>query len=147
MKIVLLKSVKGVGQKGDIKEVSNGYARNFLVPQSLAASLDKHTLNMLEGQIRKAERTKEKVKKDRSKLARKLDRQRITLRAKADESGTLYAGLDKKAVARELSAQGFEVAANEVRLKQSLKRTGKHTVELAFGKEKVNIKLEIISEN
>jgi large subunit ribosomal protein L9 len=146
MKIVLLKTVKGVGVKGDIKEVSNGHARNFLIPSGKAALLNKHTLNMLQAQNKKAERIKVKEKVDKSKLAAKLNRKRITFTAKADEKGTLYAGLDKKAVAKELKDQGYNIETSEVRLKQNIKRTGKHTVEIALGKDKINIKLDIQAE-
>jgi len=135
-----------LGNKGDIKEVPNGYARNYLIPRGQVGILTKHTLNMLSAQAAKRKRLKKQAGKDKVKLARKLDRKRIVVRAKVNDSGTLYAGLDKKAIAKELKAQEYNVEPFEISLSQPIKKFGKHTIELRFGKEKATIKLEVLKE-
>jgi large subunit ribosomal protein L9 len=144
MKIVLLKEVKGLGRKGEIKEVADGHALNFLIPSGQAAMLTKHAKSVLEAQKAKKERLVKKAAVDKAKLARKLDRKKFEIKAKADEKGTLFAGIDAKAVARELATQGFEVESTEVLLKEKIKKLGNYTIELKLGNEKVSVKLEII---
>ena len=146
MKVVLLKSIPKLGKRGDIKEVPNGYARNYLIPNGIAGILTKHTLNMLSTQANKKERLKKQASKDKLKLASRLDRKRIVVSAKVSDTGTLYAGLDKKAIAKELKAQEYNVEPFEIKLRQPIKKFGKHTVELRFGKEKATIKLEVVKE-
>ncbi len=146
MKVVLLQSIPKLGQKGDIKEVPEGYARNYLIPKGIVDIVTKHTLNMLSAQAIKRKKQEKQAGKDKIKLAGKLDRKRIIVSAKVNDAGTLYAGLDKKAIARELKIQKYNVEPYEIRLKQPIKRFGKHTVELRFGKEKAIIKLEVLKE-
>jgi len=146
MKVVLLQSIPKFGKKGDIKEVPNGYARNYLIPNGIADILTKHTLNMLSAQASKKERLKKQASKDKLKLASQLDRKRIVVSAKVNDAGTLYAGLDKKAIAKELKALEFNVEPFEIRLNQPIKRFGKHTIELRIGRKKATIKLEVLKE-
>ena len=73
MKVVLLKNHPKLGLSGDIKEVADGYALNYLIPQKIAAKLNKHTLGMLEAQKNKKERLKRKSKKDKLNLAKRID--------------------------------------------------------------------------
>ena len=143
MKVILLKEMKKLGCKGEVKEVNDGYARNFLIPQGIVEILTRHTLGMQKAQQQKKERLKEKAGEDKLKLARRLHQKKITIMAKADDSGTLYAGLDKKAIARELNKQKFEVEASEIKLKEAIKKTGEHKLELGLASEKIKIKLEI----
>ena len=145
MKVILLKEVKKLGHKGEVKEVNDGYARNFLIPAGLAEILTKHTLGMQKAQQGKKERLKKKAGEDKLKLARKLNRKKIAIMTKADDSGTLYAGLDKKAIAKKLNKQKFEVEASEIKLKEAIKKTGEYKIELNLAGEKASIKLEVIS--
>lgn len=147
MKVILLKEVKKLGHKGEIKEVSNGYARNFLIPGGLADILTKHTQDRIKVQKAKQEKLKTTVKKDKNKMAKKINQKRITVKVKTDEAGTLYAGLGEKAIAKEMKAQGYDIEANEIKLKSSIKKIGKHTLELKLGKNKAVIKLELKSDD
>ena len=146
MKIILLKEVRGLGRAGEIKEAAEGYARNFLIPKGLADVLSKHNLNVLEAQKKKRERMVEKAKKDKIKLAKKIAGQKFKIQAKADEKGSLYAKINAKAIAAELSKQGFKVEDSEVKLLEPIKKTGEYEAELNLGGERVKIKLEVISE-
>ena len=146
MKVLILKETKNLGRKGDIKEVPDGYARNFLIPNKIVEFLTDHALTMLATQKAKQKRIKTVIKKDKGKLANKINRKRIVLKAKVDDVGTLYAGLDKKAIAKELVKKGYDIEANEIKLKTSIKKVGKYTVELKLSKKKVVIKLEIVKK-
>jgi large subunit ribosomal protein L9 len=145
MKIILLKEVQNLGHAGEIKEVAEGYARNFLIPKGLADVLSKHNLNVLEAQKRKHEKMLEKAKKDKVKLAKKITGQKFKIQAKADEKGSLYAKINAKAVAAELARQGFKIEDSEVKLPEAIKKTGEYEVELNLGGERVKIKVEVVN--
>ena len=143
MKVILLKEVQGLGRAGDIKQVSDGYARNFLIPQGLADVLTKHTLGMLEAQKMKKVRSEKSEARSKKLLAKKINGKIFTIQVKADEKGTLYAGIDAKAVAQELNKQGFKLEPSEVKLKEAMKKIGEYEVGLELGEEKAKIKLNI----
>ena len=145
MKIVLLKEVQGIGYAGDIKEVKDGYARNFLIPQGLADILTKYNLSVLEAQKRKKERSKKLGVRSKKLLASKIKGKSFEIKVNADEKGSLYAGLDAKAIAAELAKQKFVVEASEVILDKAIKKVGEYEVELRLEGEKVKIKLEVRS--
>ena len=143
MKIVLLKEVAKLGHAGDIKEVAEGYARNFLIPQGLAADLNRHTLNMLQAQKRKRERLKVKAKTDKAKLSKRIDQKSFTMAVKTDDKGTLYAGLDAGAIALEIVKQGFPLEASDIILKAKIKKTGSYDIKLKLAGTVAAIKLEV----
>lgn len=143
MKIILQKEVKGFGHAGDIKEVSEGYARNFLLPRSLADMATKHSLGVHEAKKNKRERVRKERGIKKTKLAKKIEGRKFAVAAKVDAKGTLYAGLDTKAVANELKKKGFDVEPNEIMLKSAIKKIGKHDIELNLAGEKVKISVEV----
>jgi len=145
MKVVLLKEVQGIGHAGDIKEVKDGYARNYLIPAGLADILTKHTLGMLEAQKKKQERSKRQEVGSKKLLAKKIKGQKFTIEVKADEKGTLFAGLDAKAIAEEFKKQKYNVDEKEIILDKAIKKVGEYKVELKLGGEKVIVKLLVSS--
>ncbi|MCK4553359.1 50S ribosomal protein L9 [Candidatus Parcubacteria bacterium] len=156
MKVVLLKEVKNLGRQGDIKEVKQGYARNFLIPQGLADILTKHSLNMLESQKKKQIRSK-KVEVtlrrqgsggqgSKKVLAKKINGKKFEIDAKADDKGGLYAKVDAKVIAGELRKQGYDVKVGEVVLDKVIKKVGDYEVGLKLGGEKAKVKLEVRSK-
>ena len=145
MKIILLKPVKNLGQAGEIKEVSDGYARNFLIPQGLADMVTKHSFSVMEAQKRKRERLKKQVEAAKARLARKINGQEFIIKAKADKKGTLYAKLDAKVIAHQLSEQGTEVEAAEIDLSKPIKKTGEHKLNLRLAGKSAAIKLKVES--
>jgi len=135
-----------LGHAGEIKDVAEGYARNFLIPKGLADALSKHALNVLEARRNKRARMAVKSAKDKQKLARKINGRKFKIQAKADEKGSLYAKINANAIAAELARQGFKVEDSEVKLPEAVKKTGEYEVELDLGGERVMIKLEVVSE-
>lgn len=105
MKVILQENVKGQGKKGDIKEVSDGYARNFLFPRKLAVEATKENLNTIQGQREAAAYHKGKEKEEALALKDQLDRLTVTLRAKAGENGKLFGSITNKDVAEALKMQ------------------------------------------
>ncbi len=113
MKIILLEDVKSIGKKGDIKEVNDGFARNFLFPQHKAVEATEHAIAQ-QTQKKKAATAREKKqsKADRQAVS-KVDGVEVVIRAKADK-GKLYAAVTAKEVSDGLKSQGFKFKESEV---------------------------------
>lgn len=146
MNVVLLKEVQGLGHAGDVKDVSDGYGRNFLIPRGLAAVLTAENLRAVEVEKFKKEKAVKNLKKVKDKLAKKIFGKKFEIAAKADETGTLYAKIDAKAIASELAEQGFKIEANEIKLPAPIKKIGEYEVDLELGGGSGKIKVEVKSE-
>jgi len=146
MKVVLLKEVRGLGHQGDIKEVKQGYARNFLIPHGLADILTKHSLSVIEQQKKKREKSKKVEVRSKKLLAKKINGNSFMILAKADDKGTLYAKVDAKVIAGELQKQGFALGVGEVVLEKGIKKVGEYEVVLKIGDDKAKVKLAVRSE-
>jgi len=146
MKVVLLKEVRGLGKAGEVKEVKEGYARNFLIPKALADVVNRHGLMVIDAQKKKKIRIGVEEKKNKIKLARKVDGRIFEISAKTDGKGTLYAGLDRKAIVKELQKQKINIAENELKLASPIKKVGEHKVKLKISEMKAEITLNVKSE-
>lgn len=105
MKVILQADIKGQGKKGDIKEVSDGYARNFLFPKKLAIEATKANINSVEGKKEAAAYHKGKEIEEATALREKLSGMSVTLKAKAGEGGRLFGSITSKDVAEALKMQ------------------------------------------
>jgi large subunit ribosomal protein L9 len=105
MKVILLKDVKGQGKKGELKEVSEGYANNFLLPQKLAAPANESSVKMLDQQKKAEQRKKDQDKSDAEEIGQKLAAVTVELKAKSGKDGRLFGAISNKQVAEELEKQ------------------------------------------
>ncbi len=130
MKIILQKKVPGVGETGDIKEVSEGYARNFLFPRQLAILATAETLLRRQQVLDRA--VKEKVQNESGveKLVRALNGMTLTIPAKTNEAGLLYAAVGPAIIADVLQKKGFTVPAEKIIVPDPIKKLGKFAVEV-----------------
>ncbi|KAA0546039.1 50S ribosomal protein L9 [Bacillus sp. BGMRC 2118] len=102
MKVIFLKDVKGKGKKGEVKNVADGYAHNFLLKQGLAVEANNAAINTLEAQKKKAEKEAESELEDAKQLKEKLEALTVQLLAKSGEGGRLFGSITTKQVADEL---------------------------------------------
>jgi large subunit ribosomal protein L9 len=105
MKVIFLKDVKGQGKKGEIKDVSEGYAVNFLFKQNLAAPATEGSVKALEQQKKAEERRKEQEKADAQELGKRLGELTVQIKAKSGQDGRLFGAISNKQVAEELEKQ------------------------------------------
>lgn len=105
MKVIFLKDLKGQGKKGEIKEVSEGYANNFLFKQGIAAPASQGNIKTLEVQKQSELKKKEKEKADALALAETLKDITLELKGKAGEGGRLFGSITTKQIAEELEKQ------------------------------------------
>ncbi len=105
MKVILLKDVKGSGVKGDVINVSDGYARNYLFPRGLAKEATQASLKELKNQERAEERRREQEAQQARDLAKKLSELTLVIKAKSGENGKLFGSVTNKEIADELKKQ------------------------------------------
>ena len=105
MKVILNQDVKGQGKKGDLINVSDGYARNFLLPKNLAKEATKENLNVMQGQKESQEYRKQKELEEAQELQKKIAELTVNVKAKAGENGKLFGSVTSKEIAEELKMQ------------------------------------------
>lgn len=131
MKVIFQKDVKGSGKRGEIKEVADGYARNFLFKQGLARQATEDAIVNLEGNINKQQKNAQKELKQAQRTASKLDGAEIELTAKVNAEGTLYAAVSSKKVKEEIKKQfGVEVKLQNIVIKEPIKECGDHNIHI-----------------
>ncbi len=132
MKVLLKEDIKKLGWFGDIVEVNNGYARNYLLPQGLATSVSDDSIRSLaEEKARRAEQ-RIKEKKRLEEAAKAVDGAEAVIAVKANEQGHLFGSVTEHQIASNLREQGFTVADEVVHLTEHIKEIGTHHVKLKF---------------
>lgn len=124
MKVVLLKDVKGQGKKGEIKEVSEGYANNFLIAQGLAAPATQGAVKQLDNQKKAEQRRKDQEKADAQELGAKLDEMTVQIKAKAGEGGRLFGAITSKQIAEALEKHKIVIDKRKIVLDDPIRTLG-----------------------
>jgi large subunit ribosomal protein L9 len=124
MKVIFLQDVKGQGKKGEVKEVSEGYARNYLFPRGLATEASKGNLKTLEVRKQSEERRKQQEKEEAEKLGKRLEQMTVVIRAKAGEGGRLFGAITSKQVAEALAKEGIEIDKRKIELEEPIRTLG-----------------------
>jgi len=131
MKIYLLKDVPSLGNKGEIKNVADGYAINYLFPQKIAQRADSNIMNKISEKKEQKIETDEKQKKQAIKLVARLKKMILEVPLKFSEKGKgAYSSVNSKRIIEELKLQGIHLLENQVELKKSLKKEGLYDVRL-----------------
>ncbi|MBI4133076.1 50S ribosomal protein L9 [Candidatus Uhrbacteria bacterium] len=117
MKVIFLQEVQDVAQKGDVKDVADGYASNFLFPQGLARAATKEALAELEAARQAEEKAALEDLQRAERLAERLDGFELELKTKASDTGTFYAAITPRRIAEELKHHGFVVPSDGVAFK------------------------------
>ena len=136
MTVVLLCDVKGQGKKGEVISVSDGYARNFLLPKNLAVPADNKILNELKGKEEARLRQIELDKQAARDTAQKLQSIVVRIRAQAGADGKIYGSVTTKEIAEQLAAQhGIEIDRRKITLSEPIKAFGTYTPEVKLYSE------------
>lgn len=129
MKVILNQDVKHLGEEGDVKDVANGYARNFLFPRNFAVPCNDATLAAFESRKAEIEAKKEAKRADAASLKDKLEALTITLVMPAGINGKLYGAVTNQTIADEFHKLGFEIERKRIDLPGlTFKSVGKYTV-------------------
>ncbi len=134
MKVIFLQDVRGQGKKGEMKEVSEGYGRNFLLPRKLAVEANRDNLNALalKEKAKKAQEAREKAQAQEN--ADKLKDVVVTIRARSGGSGKLFGSVTSQEIADALKEQhGIEIEKNRIVQAEPIKSFGSYEVKCKFG--------------
>lgn len=149
MQVILLKNVEKLGRAGEVKNVSDGYAMNFLLPKKMAEAVTAEKINKLKnketGQIKNREKEREAGEKQLKKL---MEIKGLVIERKVSENGKLFAGIGEKEIAEELKKQKrAEVAEKFIKMAKHIKETGVHRVGIDFGNNlKTEITIKVVSD-
>jgi len=136
MKVILTADVKGQGKKGELKEVSEGYARNYLIPRGLAMKATADNLNALalKEKAKAAQAAKEKAQAQ--EYARQLESCVVKVKARGGENGKLFGAVTGKEIADALKEQfGIELEKNRIVLEEHIKSFGSYEIRCKLGYE------------
>ncbi|WP_123042625.1 50S ribosomal protein L9 [Cohnella candidum] len=124
MKVIFLQDVKGQGKKGEVKEVSEGYARNFLLPKGLVQIATTGAAKTIEQMNAAADKKKEREKQEAQALAAKLSEMTVVIKAKAGEGGRLFGAITSKQIAEALEKQKIVIDKRKIELNEPIRTLG-----------------------
>jgi len=136
MKVILQQDVKGQGKKGELKEVSDGYARNFLFPKKLAVEATADNINTMKLQEKAKQAQIAKEKAEAKENAEKLKECTVKISAKAGSNGKLFGAVTSKEISDALAAQfNIEIEKNKIVQPEPIKTYGSFEVKVKLGHE------------
>ena len=135
MKVIFLEDVKGKGKKGELKDVSDGYARNFLLPKKLAKEATADNLNTVRMQEKAKAAQIAREKAEAQENAKKLESIVVKIPAKAGANGKLFGAVTSKEISEALKQLGMNIEKNKIVLPDPIKTYGAFDVKCKFGYE------------
>ena len=147
MKVLLIKSVEDLGLGGDVVDVADGYARNYLLPRNLAVKATPAAVKSAELYREKALKEQARVSAESRELAEQLKGHVIEMSAAADENGHLYGSVNERHISDRLNEAGYEIDVEQVLLGDHLKTTGEFKVPVKiYGEIRSEILVRITPE-
>ena len=144
MKVILLEDVKALGKKGEIVNVNDGYARNFILPKKLGLEATGKNLNDLKLQKANEEKVAQEILEEAKDLAKKLEAGSVTLAIKVGEGGRAFGSVSSKEIAVAVKEQmGYDIDKKKIQLKDAIKTLGTHAVPVKLH-QKVTVDLKVI---
>ncbi len=145
MKVLLLTDVRGTGKKGEIKEVADGYANNFLIKTGKAKRADNSAISENKNKMAANDYHKEMERQDAVKLAEKLKGQKFSVKIKCGENGKTFGSVTAKEIADSLSEKGFDVDKRRIELKNPIRTVGQCEVTIKLHST-VSVKIIVVVE-
>ena len=145
MKVVLLQDVKGQGKKGELKEVNDGYARNFLLPKKLAEEATATVMNDLKQKEASKKLQLEKERKEALVIKEKLDKTVVSVKVKCGEGERTYGSVTAQEIASALKEIGIEIDKRKLVIKENIRTLGSYVVEVkVYAGISANLKINVI---
>jgi len=132
MKVILLQDIEGLGKKYEVKDVKNGHARNFLLPEKLARAATKPALKWLSDQKEIIAKEVEEDLKKAQVLASELDGLELSVVVKVGDEGQLFESINSQKIVEKLKEMGFEVKKSQVKLENPIKEIGEFPVSISL---------------
>lgn len=145
MKILLLKDVPNLGKQGEIKEVADGYARNYLIPRGLAEEASEGVLKSVEQRLQQLKKKEERLRKEVEAAIEKLRGERLVIPVAMGKDGKLFGSVGNKDIAQLLLERGINVDRKDVELETPLKHIGVFQVPIRMPTgERVEVTVELV---
>src|SRR5690606_28517455 len=143
--VIFLQDVKGQGKKGEIKDLSEGYVRNFLLPKNLVKIASEGNVKTLDMQKAAEVKRKQQEKEDAKKLGEKLEQITVKVPAKAGEGGRLFGAITSKQIAEALAKQGYKIDKRKIELEDPIRTLGTTQVPVKLHNEvKATVKVQVV---
>ena len=147
MKVILKEDVLNLGEPGAIVNVKPGYARNYLIPQGLAAQATSRNIKMMEHQLKIIERQIDAAKADQEKVKERLAELSVTVSKSAGENEKLFGSVTTRDVQAALEEEGVTIDRRRVIISEPIKALGVYTVQIKlYGGESVELKVWVVAE-
>jgi large subunit ribosomal protein L9 len=147
MQVILLENVPSLGKAGDLVKVSDGYGRNYLIPQKKAILATEKSLKVIEHQKRQVQQRMEKTKKDTEKMGQRIEKLSCTFVKTVGESGKLFGSVTSMDIENFLKENGIEVDRKKISLEEPIKNLGMFTVPIKLHSEvTANLKVWVVQE-
>ncbi len=143
MKVIFIKNLKRVAQVNEVKEVPDGYALNFLIPQGYAKPATEQNLKKVLSKQKKKQRNLQNYKR----IAKNLKNFELRIKLKADKNGKLFASVTKSLIQERLKKQNLDIDQKFIKLQKPIKQVGEYFIPIDFGNSiKADLKLVIQPE-
>jgi large subunit ribosomal protein L9 len=147
MKVILRQEFDQLGHVGDVVEVKEGYARNYLIPRNIAYLATASSVHQLEEEKKQHGRALEKEKRASEKLAAELEKVSITIQMKVGEDEKLFGSVTNQMIAESLKEKGLTIDKRQIELEDSIKALGIYTVNVKLpGSVIGNVKVWVVRE-
>jgi large subunit ribosomal protein L9 len=147
MKVILTEEIRGLGTRGDVVTVKDGYARNFLLPKNLAREATTGNLKQIEHERRKWSLLAQQEKDEAQKAADKVKGVKVRIEKRVGEHGQLFGSVTANEIADALAEKGIEVDKRRIELAQPIKTVGLHDVEVRLHRDvTAHIQVEVAAQ-
>jgi large subunit ribosomal protein L9 len=145
MKVILNNDVNNLGEEGDVKEVADGYARNFLIPKGMVMPYSRQNLALIESRRATIEKRKEEKREHAKGAKERLEGEALTIKMTAGEKGKLFGSVTSQAIAEQLEKRGIDVERKKIDIEDgTIKTLGTHTVRVRlYGDEEAMLKVVV----
>ena len=145
MKVILQKDIHNLGDAGDVKNVADGYARNFLLPKKLVIPYNESSKKAIDHQKQVIKVKKEKRRKESEKTAQAFSGLTLTIKAKVGEEDKLFGSITAIDIAKQLKDAGFDIDKRRIHLDEQIKTLGEHNVSIKL-EEGLTAQVKVIVE-
>lgn len=147
MKVILLQSIKDLGQKGDVKEVKEGYGRNFLLARGLAVLATQGAVSSRQSELKNLAEHEAKLKKDAEILKQKIESSPLLAHVSTNEHGIVFGSINAKDITDLLKEKGITVDKSQLEIKSPIKKIGETVVKINLYKNiEADLKLRVESK-
>lgn len=147
MKVIFLKDVKKQGKKNEIKEVSDGYATNYLIKNGYAVKYTKSSLDKLDSQLEDNKKQEEKCIKEANELKKKLEKEELSFYVSTGKDGKAFGSISSKQIYEEINKLGYKIDKKKITIKDSISSLGTFYVEVELYKNiSANVRITLLKK-